>query len=122
MSRQELKHPRKQLERKLQDLTAAHVRRTDLLIVSSTDPVDRAQSETSMDLAVRAINDDWQTTKAIGSALGRIETDEHGMCEACGEPIAPKRLRAIPWATLCTPCQSSQEAAEEPARILQEVA
>ena len=122
MSRPKLENLRKQLERKLKDLSAAHVKRTDLIIVPSTDPVEHAQSEMSTDLAVRAINDDWQIRRAIRSALDRIDTGEYGICDACGEPITHKRLHAIPWATFCMPCQSSQEAAEESTSILQNVA
>lgn len=37
----------------------------------------------------------------IDHALRRIEDGEYFECEACGEPIAPERLEALPTATLC---------------------
>ena len=30
-------------------------------------------------------------------------------CEACGKPIPPERLEALPGTTLCTACQSNDE-------------
>jgi DnaK suppressor protein len=42
-----------------------------------------------------------QTVGQIDAALGRIDDGTYGSCEICGKPIAPERLRAIPWATRC---------------------
>jgi len=42
--------------------------------------------------------------KAIEAALGRLETGSYGACVACGEPIAPARLDAIPHAARCADC------------------
>ncbi len=45
----------------------------------------------------------------IDGALARIDRGEYGICEACGEPIAPARLEALPYATLCVECKANQE-------------
>jgi RNA polymerase-binding protein DksA len=37
----------------------------------------------------------------IDHALGRLTDGEYFDCEACGEPIGPERLEALPTATLC---------------------
>jgi len=37
----------------------------------------------------------------IGRALARIDRGTFGRCEACGNPIEPDRLDALPYATLC---------------------
>src|ERR1017187_5882985 len=34
-------------------------------------------------------------------ALHRIRIGTYGICEASGKPIAPDRLRAIPWTRFC---------------------
>lgn len=122
MSRQKLQHRRKLLERKLKDLSVVSANRSDLFIVPSSDPIEHAQSQSSMDVTVRVLTGNWRVGRAIRSALARIDSGEFGICETCGEPIAPKRLDAIPWATVCTPCQSFQEAEEGSGRLLQEVA
>lgn len=40
----------------------------------------------------------------IDAAFRRIEEGEYGWCDACGEPIAPKRLEIDPMATRCVGC------------------
>ena len=37
----------------------------------------------------------------IEHALARMDEGTYGICERCGEPIAPERLLARPAATLC---------------------
>jgi DnaK suppressor protein len=48
---------------------------------------------------------------AIDGALRRIEAGTYGTCENCGKPIAPARLEAMPWATLCIDCKRLAERA-----------
>jgi RNA polymerase-binding protein DksA len=45
----------------------------------------------------------------IDSALGRIDDGSYGKCTNCSREIAPERLEARPWATLCIDCQRSRE-------------
>jgi DnaK suppressor protein len=42
--------------------------------------------------------------RALETALGRIETDEFGWCEACGEPIPEGRLDVDPCVSRCVAC------------------
>ena len=42
----------------------------------------------------------------IRTALKRMQEGTYGDCVQCGEPIAEKRLEAIPHATLCITCAS----------------
>ena len=42
---------------------------------------------------------------AIDAALGRIAAGTYGICVKCGEPIARKRLEAVPTATTCVACK-----------------
>jgi DnaK suppressor protein len=37
----------------------------------------------------------------VGNALKRIEDGTYGRCIDCGQPIADKRLEALPWASRC---------------------
>lgn len=41
---------------------------------------------------------------AIRGALERLERGGYGVCERCGEPIAPKRLAIRPMAARCVGC------------------
>lgn len=42
--------------------------------------------------------------RQIDHALARIEAGAYGTCTACGGPIAPKRLEALPHAETCVAC------------------
>src|SRR6478752_7586655 len=37
----------------------------------------------------------------VRRARRRVAEGSYGTCEVCGEPIAPERLEARPWATRC---------------------
>src|SRR3954465_13138919 len=41
-------------------------------------------------------------------ALAKLDEGTYGRCDACGEPIAPKRLAAMPDVVLCLACASAQ--------------
>jgi RNA polymerase-binding transcription factor DksA len=46
---------------------------------------------------------------AIAGALERIEQGTFGNCTSCAQPIAPERLVALPWASLCIDCKRREE-------------
>ena len=48
-------------------------------------------------------------------ALAKLDEGTHGTCDACGEPIAPARVRAMPDSVLCLPCAAAERRAH-PAR------
>ena len=37
----------------------------------------------------------------VERALEKLDDGTYGTCDACGEPIPPERLDAMPWATRC---------------------
>ena len=41
---------------------------------------------------------------ALEAALKRISEGTYGTCAKCGEPIEPKRLKALPTAATCISC------------------
>jgi len=47
----------------------------------------------------------------IELALRKLANDpkEFGLCEECGDEIAPRRLELLPHATLCTECQGARD-------------
>jgi DnaK suppressor protein len=47
--------------------------------------------------------------KRMDEALIRIENDDFGYCEACGEIIAVGRLEIDPAAQYCVPCANTNE-------------
>lgn len=122
MSKRNLELLRKRLDGKLKELIQGPRKLSGLIREPSADPIDEVQSQISADVAVRAINIDWETAKAVEAALERLTSGDYGLCRVCGEPIHLKRLDAIPWAALCARCQSCLEAEEAEVRAYQEVA
>lgn len=47
--------------------------------------------------------------RGVARALRRIEDDDFGWCEDCGEAIHARRLMADPTATLCVACATERE-------------
>jgi RNA polymerase-binding transcription factor DksA len=43
----------------------------------------------------------------VEAAMRRLEAGTYGVCERCGQPIAPARLEARPSARMCIRCASS---------------
>lgn len=52
---------------------------------------------------------DGRLLAGIDAALARIEDGTYGTCVNCGAQIAPERLEAMPWATLCIDCKRKEE-------------
>jgi DnaK suppressor protein len=52
---------------------------------------------------------DGRLLAAIDEALARIDAGTYGICVNCGAQIAPERLEAMPWATLCIDCKRKEE-------------
>jgi DnaK suppressor protein len=44
------------------------------------------------------------TEARISRALGKLAEGSYGVCDRCGEAIAPARLRAVPESVLCIGC------------------
>lgn len=42
--------------------------------------------------------------KSIEEAIERLRQGAYGLCEDCGNPIAPERLEILPHTTLCIDC------------------
>ncbi|MFD1103577.1 MULTISPECIES: TraR/DksA family transcriptional regulator [Sphingobium] len=48
----------------------------------------------------------------IEEALVRLDTGTYGLCTACGEEIAPKRLEALPACRFCISCAEQADEAD----------
>jgi DnaK suppressor protein len=47
-----------------------------------------------------------QELSVVEHALDKIGKGTYGVCDNCGKPIDPKRLEALPQATLCMDCKA----------------
>ena len=66
------------------------------------DPVSRLQEE-SLNLGLNWVL--YGQLRQVEEALDRLDQEEYGYCIACHEPIAPNRLRSVPWTPYCLGCQ-----------------
>ena len=49
------------------------------------------------------------TIAEVRQALGKLRQGTYGVCDACDKAIAPRRLKARPFAILCLPCKEKEE-------------
>lgn len=47
----------------------------------------------------------------VRAALTKLDRGGYGRCDTCGQPIDPRRLAAVPQASLCLACQAKAERA-----------
>lgn len=73
------------------------------------DIVDRANNAYSREFIFQFSGKERQLLIQIEQALGRVDGGTYGVCANCGEPIAPQRLEAVPWARYCVDCQEREE-------------
>lgn len=76
------------------------------------DPTDRATQESDRNFELRIRDRERKLINKIKDALERIETDEFGICEDCGEEISEARLRVRPVTTQCINCKMDAEKKE----------
>ena len=77
------------------------------------DPTDRASLEADRNFMLRIRDRESKLIKKIKKTLNRIENDNFGICEKCGEDISIKRLKARPVTTQCIDCKTKEEAMEK---------
>lgn len=76
------------------------------------DPTDRATFESDRNFLLSIRERERKLIIKIREALQKIEEDDFGQCEECGDDIGIERLKARPFTTLCIGCKRRQEAAE----------
>jgi DnaK suppressor protein len=103
---------RSALEAKLAELVASRSRREEITIEKAPDAVDDLQLTTLRELAISKLNRDFRLLREVRAALARLDEGTYGICLNCEEPIAPRRLEAIPWAAYCVRCQEAIDAGE----------
>jgi RNA polymerase-binding protein DksA len=84
---------------------------TGELVNSSADNhmADTATETFERELADTLQDNTGAVLTAIDGALERIDNGTYGTCIRCGQPIAPERLEALPYAELCIDCKREAE-------------
>ena len=76
---------------------------------SDNHPADTATATLDREIDYTLEENSEQVLSEIDDALRRIESGTFGTCRTCGQPIAPERLEAMPWATQCIDCKRKAE-------------
>jgi DnaK suppressor protein len=82
------------------------------------DAVESAEADIQEDLEFALVQMKSETLNKINDALARLDQGTYGNCYECGEEIAEKRLRALPFAVRCKDCEEAREVAEQRERQL----
>jgi DnaK suppressor protein len=82
------------------------------------DAVESSESDIQEDIEFALIQMKSETLNKVNDALKRLEQGDYGYCFECGEEIAEKRLRALPFAVRCKDCEEAKEVAEQRERQL----
>ena len=77
------------------------------------DAVESSEADIQEDLEFALIQMKSETLNKVNDALLRLEQGDYGNCYECGEEIAEKRLRALPFAVRCKTCEEWREIAEQ---------
>ena len=95
------------LEARIAELERGVRQRDGIAIEQSPDQLDETQRASERDLAISNIDRGSRQLRNARAALQRIRDGSFGVCQECEEEIHPKRLVAIPWASLCIHCQEN---------------
>ena len=71
---------------------------------------DQAQLSHDEFVSLRMNGLDYRQLRMVEEALDRLDAGDYGICLACDEPIAEKRLQALPWARYCVKCEDGMGA------------
>ena len=73
------------------------------------DTIDESDADFEGTLHLALLQMRSETVARIDEALVRLDAGEYGSCLECGDRIAEPRLRALPFAIRCQPCEDRRE-------------
>ena len=98
------------LESKRNELLVGTSDRDEIAIENAAEDFDRLQQQMNREVAIRNLDRQSTLLKSVQAAIARFNDETFGTCLRCDEPIPEKRLKALPWAAYCVPCQEKIEA------------
>ena len=108
--RKDLERRRSTIVRTLQtNMRSTRDRLTSDRAEAAKDPYGSASVAHDDELAAITVDRLSHDLQQIDHALADIEAGRYGVCVECEARIAPKRLKALPFATRCIDCQAASE-------------
>ena len=102
------------LRTRARELARTLAERNQIAIERAADVSNASLLAAERESSARTLEQDFRLLRQVETALDRLRDGTFGICEGCHEEIAPKRLRAIPWATRCISCQERLESSDMP--------
>ena len=103
----DLEEAKRSLEDRLSELGVRVSKiESDLRSPGSRDWTDRASEKENEEVLEKLNTSERVEIEEIQQALVRIREGTYGDCSQCGDPIAPKRLEALPYTNSCIDCAS----------------
>ena len=96
-----------ELERKAEELRRTLQHRGQIAVERAPDDLDETLFAAERESATKDLERTYQILRQVELALSRQQSGTYGICIRCEEPIAEKRLKAIPWAVYCLDCQET---------------
>ena len=81
-------------------------------VTGAKDEVDSANDNILLANDMRFSNRESLYYKKIMKTLSKVETEQYGMCDECGDPITYIRLLARPTSEMCILCKEESEREE----------
>ena len=95
------------MEKRASVLSGLGMRFDTLACMGRVAEDDQAQLSHDEFVNLRMNGLDYLQLRLVEEALDRLNAGDYGICLGCEEPIAEKRLLALPWARYCVACQES---------------
>lgn len=108
-SKKQLLAERERTQAEVKRLRSYLVVEAERIIDSGEDSVDAAADIYEREKTLAIIQTLQNKLQAIERALRAAEKGSYGICEVCGQPIAPGRLEVMPHTTTCITCQEKLE-------------
>ncbi|HLI63832.1 MAG TPA: TraR/DksA family transcriptional regulator [Terriglobales bacterium] len=86
------------------------------VVTPPADELDTARSLADVETHATLIEQLEQRLKAIDLAFNRLEQGQYGICAECGKQIALERLKTLPFASYCQPCQEARNHLAHPSK------
>ncbi len=102
--RQALLEKQRELQHRVESLEK------DLSQARSPDFAEQVTERENDDVLRAIAREAREEIHKITHTIVRIDDDEYGICERCGEGISEQRLKAIPYADFCIKCAQQLEA------------
>ncbi|OGS06729.1 MAG: hypothetical protein A2270_05555 [Elusimicrobia bacterium RIFOXYA12_FULL_51_18] len=81
----------------------------DMLEPEVGDTIDQATQSLDKEILFELSDNERKMLDNIDASLRKMDNGIYGICEHCKNPIEKRRLKALPSARYCLPCQSGSE-------------